>query len=192
VLGDNVHEWTASSAHITGTGAITEQHVAFRHLQTMRGRNVGDKMIDENGNFVDFESPNPPQHRLQTHCGVVDSATAGRKSAGLADEAGVHAQGATSISECIPQSFQWSTWNSAWEDEWLDLQYRMDVLPKWLLCAAFIILPAVYTYNASRHVAQLEDCWFEEGRLYRALGQLPSFGVGVGSLLLYCAIKMGY
>ena len=169
-----MHEWPAASAHITGTGAITEQHVAFRHLQAMRGRHVGDKMIDENGSFVDFESPNPPQH------------------AGLADEAGVHAQGATSISECNPQSFQWSTWNSAWEDEWLDFQYRMDVLPKWLLCAAFIILPAVYTYNASRHVAQLEDCWFEEGRLYRALGQLPSFGVGVGSLLLYCAIKMGY
>ena len=39
-----------SASHITGTGAITEQHVAFRHLQAMRG---GQKVIDENGNFVD-------------------------------------------------------------------------------------------------------------------------------------------
>jgi len=56
-----------SASHITGTGAITEQHVAFRHLQAMRGRNLGQKVIDENGNFVDPESLKRPHQPTATN-----------------------------------------------------------------------------------------------------------------------------
>jgi hypothetical protein len=52
-----------SASHINGTGAITEQHVAFRHLQAMRG---GQKVIDENGNFVDPESLKRPHQPTAT------------------------------------------------------------------------------------------------------------------------------
>ena len=55
-----------SASHITGTGTITEQHVAFRHLQAMRGRNVGQKVIDENGDFVDPESLKRPHQPTAT------------------------------------------------------------------------------------------------------------------------------
>ncbi len=55
-----------SASHITGTGAITEQHVAFTHLQAMRGRNVGQKVIDENGNFVNPESLKRPHQPTAT------------------------------------------------------------------------------------------------------------------------------
>ena len=55
-----------SASHITSTGAITEQHVAFRLLQDMRGRNVGQKVIDENGNFDDPESLKRPHQPTAT------------------------------------------------------------------------------------------------------------------------------
>jgi hypothetical protein len=56
-----------SASHITGTGAITEQHVAFRHLQAMRGPGVGQKVIDENGNFVDAESLKRTHQHIYQH-----------------------------------------------------------------------------------------------------------------------------
>ena len=176
LLGDNVHDGPAASLHITGTGAVTEQHVAFRHLQAMRGNNFGQKVIDENGDFVDPESLKRPHH-------------AGFRNAAAAD-----APGLTSLLECSPQLFPWFT---IWEEEFLEIEYRMDVLPKWLLFATLVILLSVYDYIYGETDERLEDCWhmdvwYIKGRLFRSLSQIPSIIVGVGTLLLYCAIKMGW
>ena len=140
------------------TGAITKDHIAYKHLQGMRSR-LGVKSIDERGIFVDAET-------AETRIRIEGD---GRKVG-----ATVNAEILTQMLECTPQLFPWST---VWEDEWLEVEYRMDVLPRWLLFVTCGLFTCAFVQFQARSTP------------YSPLTPYGLSIVGFGSLLLYIAIK---
>ena len=169
----------ATTPHICHrTGDVTKEHIAFKYLHTT---NIGQKGIDENGNFVGSKHPGQSQ----------DGGRAGSESC-TDSSIGKHFMISCASAEFSNTSLPLER---GWEEEFLQIEYRMDILPKWLLFCGLVVIQSIfiYAYGDKEHLP--ENCFKEthswlRDPAYRAISQLPSLAVGIFSLLLGAVIKM--
>lgn len=169
----------ATTPHICHrTGDVTKEHIAFKYLRTT---NIGQKGIDENGNFVGSKHPGQSQ----------DGGRAGSESC-TDSSIGKHFMISCASAEFSNTSLPLER---GWEEEFLQIEYRMDILPKWLLFCGLVVIQSIfiYAYGDKEHLP--ENCFKEthswlRDPAYRAISQLPSLAVGIFSLLLGAVIKM--